>query len=309
MPTKSRPSAVSRVRVQVELFDSRSTSPACSAVKRCWPDSGTYFTFSESPKSAAELPRQMSTFMPVHLPWLSTVMKRAMPPTATPQINWPRALTTSRSLPAEASPACEITARPAVIASISFFFIAISVVSPVKSAGRPDELSGSSSGLFALLEDGHARADRHVVTVDMLNETPPAGRQIEDHLRGMQVQPIEVDDVHIGLQAGLEPAAVVEAEEVRRLAGLPLHHELQRQARPARAVADPVAQHRGVERGIADHAAMRPAVRQAEQGMRVLDHFPDHFEIAMYVVGDRKIDHPPAITTDQVVVAELGRAD
>ena len=73
---------MSRVSVQVELFDSRSTSPACSAVKRCWPDSGTYFTFSESPKSAAEMPRQMSTFMPVHLPWLSTVMKPAMPPTA-----------------------------------------------------------------------------------------------------------------------------------------------------------------------------------------------------------------------------------
>ena len=41
---------MSRVSVQVELLDSMSTSPDCSAVKRCWPDSGTYFTFSESPK-------------------------------------------------------------------------------------------------------------------------------------------------------------------------------------------------------------------------------------------------------------------
>src|SRR5215475_14133443 len=83
MPVKSKPSAESRVSVQVELFDRRSTSPACNAVKRCCPDTGTYFTFSESPRIAAETARQMSTFKPVHLPWLSTDMKPAMPPTAT----------------------------------------------------------------------------------------------------------------------------------------------------------------------------------------------------------------------------------
>ena len=112
---------MSRVSVQVELFDRRSTSPACSAVKRCWPDSGTYFTFSESPNSAAETPRQMSTFMPVHLPWLSTTMKPAMPPTATPQTSCPRAFTASRSLPASASPAGRASAAPSAIAANIFF--------------------------------------------------------------------------------------------------------------------------------------------------------------------------------------------
>ena len=65
----------------------------------------------------------MSTFMPVHLPWLSTVMKPAMPPTATPQTRLPRALTTSRSLPAKAGPVCEIAAKPAAIANTNFFII------------------------------------------------------------------------------------------------------------------------------------------------------------------------------------------
>src|SRR5205823_13751833 len=101
--------------------------------------------------------------------------------------------------------------------------------------GRPDQLAGPGPGLLALLEDGRARADRHVVAVDMLDQSSSAGRQVEDHLRGMQAQAVEVDDVHIRLHARLEPTAVAEAEEVRGLAGLLLHHVLKRQARSARA--------------------------------------------------------------------------
>src|SRR5476651_2846998 len=87
-----------------------STSPDCSAVKRCWPLTGTYFTFSESPKMAAETARQTSTSMPVHLPWLSTTMKPASPLAAMPQISDPRALMASRSLPAWAVPAIAVRA-------------------------------------------------------------------------------------------------------------------------------------------------------------------------------------------------------
>ena len=53
---------------------------------------------------------------------------------------------------------------------------------------------------------------------------------------------------------------------------------------------------------------MRAAIRQAEQGVRVLDQFAHHLEVAMHVVGDGEIHHPPAVAADQVVVAELGRA-
>ena len=75
---------MSRVSVQVVLFDSMSTSPDCSAVKRCCEVSGTYFTFSASPKIAAATARQTSTSRPTHLPWLSASMKPAVP-VPTPQ--------------------------------------------------------------------------------------------------------------------------------------------------------------------------------------------------------------------------------
>ena len=81
-----------------------STSPDCSAVKRCCAVVGTYFTFSASPKIAAATARQTSTSRPVHLPWLSAGAKPATP-VLTPQIRLPRALMASRSLPACAVPA------------------------------------------------------------------------------------------------------------------------------------------------------------------------------------------------------------
>src|SRR5437660_8441982 len=108
--------------------------------------------------------------------------------------------------------------------------------------GRPDQLSRPAAGFLALLEDGRARRNRHVVAVDMLDQAASAGRQVEDHLWGMQVQPVEVDDVHIRLQARLQPATVAEAEEFCRLARHLLNHILERQARPARAVTHPVGQ-------------------------------------------------------------------
>ena len=62
-----------------------STSPDCTAVKRCCEVSGTYFTFSASPNIAAATARQTSTDRPLHLPWLSASMKPAVP-MPTPQI-------------------------------------------------------------------------------------------------------------------------------------------------------------------------------------------------------------------------------
>src|SRR6187455_1011102 len=115
MAVKSRPSAVSRCRVMVVLFDSRSTSPDCSAVKRCCEVSGTYLTFSDSPKIAAETARQTSTSRPTHLPWLSATAKPAMP-VGTPQITAPRALMASRSLPAIAAPDARAAVSPTAAA-------------------------------------------------------------------------------------------------------------------------------------------------------------------------------------------------
>ena len=116
---------MSRCSVTVVLFDSRSTSPDCTAVKRCCEVSGTYLTFSASPKMAAATARQTSTFSPVHLPWLSASMKPAVP-VPTPQMTAPRALIASRSLPASALPEIKNAASPMAVGSV-----AVRMVPPV----------------------------------------------------------------------------------------------------------------------------------------------------------------------------------
>src|SRR4051812_38329274 len=94
-----------------------STSPDCSAVKRCCEESGTNLTLSASPKIAAATARQTSTSRPTHLPWLSAIMKPAVP-WPTPQTRLPRALIASRSLPAIAVPAVRMAVSPTAAASV-----------------------------------------------------------------------------------------------------------------------------------------------------------------------------------------------
>src|SRR5580700_7708688 len=79
----------------VELRTSMSISPDCSARKRCWAESGTYLALVASPSTAAATALHRSTSRPDHLPWLSGSEKPPRP-TLTPQISWPRFLTTSR---------------------------------------------------------------------------------------------------------------------------------------------------------------------------------------------------------------------
>ena len=58
MPTKSRPSALSRVRVQVELFDNKSTSPDCTAaaaVERYGPAAKCYVAHAKGRLAVGDL--------------------------------------------------------------------------------------------------------------------------------------------------------------------------------------------------------------------------------------------------------------
>jgi hypothetical protein len=68
----------------------------------------------------------------------------------------------------------------------------------------------------------------------------------------MQPQRIEVDHVDIGAQPRRQPLAITQPEEIRRLAGLAFHQQLQRQAGPALPVAPPVDQHPARHAGIDD---------------------------------------------------------
>ncbi|MCY1426408.1 hypothetical protein D9M71_422270 [compost metagenome] len=62
---------MSRELVQVVLRDSTSISPDCSAVKRSLAVSGLYLTLLASPNTAAAMPRQTSTSIPLYCPFAS----------------------------------------------------------------------------------------------------------------------------------------------------------------------------------------------------------------------------------------------
>ena len=91
--------------------------------------------------------------------------------------------------------------------------------------------------MLAALEDRGAGDEGCLVALGTLYEAPAAGGKVVDDLRRMKAQPIEIDQVDIGALARLQPAAIMEAEEIGRLAGLPLHHEFERQPRPALPIA------------------------------------------------------------------------
>src|SRR5712692_829445 len=102
------------------------------------------------------------------------------------------------------------------------------------------QATGHRPGMRAALEDRRPRDQRRLVAVDPLHEAAAAGGHVVDELGLVEPQALEIDQVHVGAQTRLEPAAIAEAEEIRGLAGLPLDQELKRQARPAPPVASPM---------------------------------------------------------------------
>ncbi len=70
------------------------------------------------------------------------------------------------------------------------------------------EAPRQSAGVLALLENCGSRDKRGLVAVDPLHETTPAGRKIVHEFRLVEPQAIEVDQVHVGAQAGRQSAAV-----------------------------------------------------------------------------------------------------
>ncbi len=115
-----------------------------------------------------------------------------------------------------------------------------------------------------------------------------------------------VDHVDVRLLPDRQPAAVVETEEVRGLAGLPLHHHLQRQPRSARPVPRPVDQHPARHAGIDDGGAMRAAIRQTQDRCVIRQHGVDDVEV-VFVVADDREEQEPFRAAGQVVVGDLIR--
>ncbi|MCY1547752.1 hypothetical protein D9M68_838250 [compost metagenome] len=100
-----------------------STSPDCSAVKRCWVDSAVPLNLVGSPNTAAATARQMSTSMPSHSPLLF-VAEKPDTPSVRPHCTNPFFFTASRVGPATA--AWDAQARASALAAnkIDRFIIA-----------------------------------------------------------------------------------------------------------------------------------------------------------------------------------------
>src|SRR5258706_4797708 len=99
------PSEASRISDQVARLDSTSTSPVCSAVKRCCAERGTYLTLLASPITAAAIALQMSTSKPDQRPWVSGNDQPETP------VDTPHAITPLRLIASTVGPAPALSAR------------------------------------------------------------------------------------------------------------------------------------------------------------------------------------------------------
>src|SRR6202022_312720 len=91
------------------------------------------------------------------------------------------------------------------------------------------EPSGFGTGVLAALEDGGAGDPGRLVAFGSLYEALTAGGEVVDDLGRVQAQAVEIDQVDVGALPGLQPSAVVEAEEIGGLARLALHHVFEAQ--------------------------------------------------------------------------------
>ena len=70
------------------------------------------------------------------------------------------------------------------------------------------------------------------IPVHPLHQPAAVLRQVVADLGNVQAHILVVDDIHVGLLADSQTAAIVEAEEIRGFAGLAAHHQFQRQPLP-----------------------------------------------------------------------------
>src|SRR6476619_2624350 len=80
-------------------------------------------------------------------------------------------------------------------------------------ARAAQEDAGSRARVLAAVQSHHALVDRGEVTVGPLDQSRCAARQVGDELGTVQLQPVEVDDVHVALETGTKRTAIVEPEQ------------------------------------------------------------------------------------------------
>src|SRR5258708_32057803 len=96
----------------------------------------------------------------------------------------------------------------------------------------------------------HARDDGSVIAIDLLQQAAAADRKVVMNFRRMQMKPVVIDDVDVGLVAGRDNAAIVQTERKRGPARLERHHEGDREFFAPLAAAGPGLQQLGWEAAI-----------------------------------------------------------
>src|SRR5262249_7424305 len=72
---------------------------------------------------------------------------------------------------------------------------------PYVALRAADQAAGAVAGGLAAALRHDARHDSGIVAIDLLQQAPAADRQVVMHLRRMQVQPVVVDHIDVGLEA------------------------------------------------------------------------------------------------------------
>ena len=136
-------------------------------------------------------------------------------------------------------------------------------------------------------------------------QSAPARRQVMFDGGHTHLQPIEVDQVEVGLVADCDAAAIVQAGKRCRLAGECGNCLGQGNALSGFGIACPAGKVIGGEARVADHPVVRPAIGQAHDRVGMLEHFAHSLQIAVAIVGAGLIEDRLAAIGDQQVIGKL----
>ena len=136
-------------------------------------------------------------------------------------------------------------------------------------------------------------------------ESAPARRQVMFDGGHTHLQPIEVDQVEVGLVADCDAAAIVQAGKRCRLAGECGNCLGQGNALSGFGIACPAGKVIGGEARVADHPVVRPAIGEAHDRVGMLEHFAHSLQIAVAIVGARLIEDRLAFVGDQQVIGKF----
>lgn len=164
--------------------------------------------------------------------------------------------------------------------------------------------SGQRTGGRAVSMDHRATDDGRGISVCALHQTTPAAWQIVYDLGRVKPQPVEIDDVQVGLVARSDQAAIQQADRFRRAPAQRVNDPRQRQTCTACAVSRPMREHEGRRAAVADRPAVRATIAEPEHGAGVLHHRQARIERAVNVVGDRVVQGVAAVAFEHQVIGQ-----